>query len=157
MNNTLVDHSSVKMDEDADLNTKTHLNNINHKQENVGLNPALNSEKVDHRRSFSQPQAKHSLLMMLIMMIQTREIAALYAKIWSQWILKYLLQASLFSRLSDNIHLNMEREARQNVNYVAGRSLAFTADLQARILCRQLSKVRLVLLSSCVSISCSFF
>ena len=43
MNNTLVDHSSVKMDEDADLNMKTHLNNINHKQENVGLNPALNS------------------------------------------------------------------------------------------------------------------
>ena len=95
--------------------------------------------------------------MMLIMMIQRREIAALYAKIWSQWILKYLLQASLFSRLSDNIHLNMEREARQNVNYVAGRSLAFTADLQARTLCRQLSKVRLVLLSSSVSISCSFF
>ena len=94
--------------------------------------------------------------MMLIMMIQRREIAALYAKIWSQWILKYLLQASLFSRLSDNIHLNMEREARQNVNNVAGRSLAFKADLQARILCRQLSKVRLVLLSSCVSISCSF-
>ena len=114
-------------------------------------------EKVDHRRSFSQPQAKHSLLMMLIMMIQRREIAALYAKIWSQWILKYLLQASLFSRLSDNIHLNMEREARQNVNYVAGRSLAFTADLQARILCRQLPKIRLVLLSSCVNISCSFF